>query len=136
MAPTAQDPTFAQGHNVTSFVGSIARTDTAAKTLFTLPANFIPTNVLVAATGNSDAGTTATISVGKSGGSGTEILSSLDVKTAGTGKGSQKPSASGSAVFGITVGTSPYVVTGIYAETGAASANGGPWLVIVEGLAV
>jgi hypothetical protein len=130
-----QDNNFQNGRQVTSYIGSIARTDTAAKTLFTLPAGFIPTNILVAATANSDAGTTATISVGTVGGAQTDFLNAIDVKAAGTGKGSQKPVASGSVWFGVPLAAAK-VVTGIYAETGGASTTGGPWLVIVEGLQV
>lgn len=130
----AQDPLYNGGRRqVMSFVGSIARTDTSAKTLFTLPAGTIPTNILLSATANSDAGTTATVSVGRVGGAQTDFLNAIDVKTAGTGKGSQKPSASGSTLFGVPLAADT-VVTGIYAETGGASTTGGPWIVIVEAL--
>lgn len=134
---TAQDPTFNAGRrSVISFVGSIARTDTSAKTLFTLPAGAIPTNILIAATAPSNAGTTATISVGISGGGATDISgAAIDVKTAGTGGGSQKPSASASTKFGVPLAADT-IVTGIYAETGAASSSGGPWVVLVEALVV
>lgn len=133
---TAQDSTFNGGRrNVVTFVGSVARSDTSAKNLFTLPAGCIPTNILVAATAPSNAGTTATLSAGKSGGTGTEFLNAVDVKTAGTGGGSQKPSASASTLFGVPLAADT-VVTGIYAETGGASNAGGPWLVIIEALVV
>ena len=132
---SGQDNAYQNGRLVTSFVGSVARTDTAAKTLFTLPNGFIPTNVLYAATAPSNAATTATLSVGKSGGTGTEILNAVDVKTAGSGGGSQKPVASASVVFGVAL-TAAYIVTGTYAETGGASNTGGPWTVLVEGLVV
>lgn len=135
MAPIAQDSTFQNGRLVTSYIGSIARTDTTAKTLFALPAGFLPTNILVAATAASDAGTTATISVGTVGGAQTDYLNALDVKTAGTGKGSQKPTGSGSAWFGTPL-AARQVVTGIYAESGGASTTGGPWVLIIEGLQV
>lgn len=132
---TAQDPEYLNGRTVTSFVGSVARTDTSAKTLFTLPAGCIPTNILFAATAPSNAGTTATISVGISGGSGTAFLNAIDVKTAGTGGGSQKPTGSASAQFGVPLAAAT-VVNGVYAETGGASSAGGPWVVIVEALVV
>jgi hypothetical protein len=133
--PVAQDPTFTQGHNTTTFMGSVARTDTSAKTLFTLPAGFIPTNILVAATAPSNAGSTATLSVGRVGGAATDFLNALDIKTAGTGGGSQKPSASASVLFGAPLAAAT-VVTGTYAETGGASSSGGPWIVLIEGLVV
>lgn len=136
MAPSAQDATFAAGHNVTPYIGSIARTDTSAKVLFTLPAGFIPLTIDVSSVAASDAGSTATISVGKSGGTGAELLATYDVKTAAKGKGSNRPDNSGSAAYGASVGTSPYVVTGVYAETGGASTTGGPWVVKIEGIQV
>ena len=130
---TAQDNAFQNGRLVTSFIGSVARTDTTAKTLFTLPVGFIPTNILYVATAPSNAGTTATLSVGKSGGTGVEYLNAVDIKTAGTGGGSQKPTASASTQFGVAL-TAAVTVTGTYAETGGASSSGGPWIVIIEGL--
>lgn len=132
---TAQDGNFQNGRQVTSFVGSVARTDTSAKNLFTLPANCIPTNILLASTAPSNAGTTATLSVGISGGSGTAFLNAVDVKTAGTGGGSQKPTGSASTQFGVPLAAAT-IVTGIYAETGTASSSGGPWIVIIEALVV
>jgi hypothetical protein len=108
-------------------VGSVARTDTSAKTLGALPAGAIITDVTVYSATASNAGTTATLSLGKSGGTGTEYLNGLDVKGA-TGSGKQGPVA---AVLG-AIGSSPVTLTGIYAETGAASTAGGPWLVAVE----
>src|SRR5437763_192000 len=130
----AQDATFNAGRrNVASFVGSIARTDTAAKILFTLPAGCIPTNILLTSTAPSNAGSTATVSVGISGGSGTAFLNAIDVKTAGTGGGSQKPVTSASVQFGVPLAADT-VVNGIYAETGGASNAGGPWIVIIEAL--
>lgn len=131
--PVAQDPLFKAGHNVTTFVGSVARTDTTAKVLFRLPAGSIPTNILVAATAPSNAATTATLSVGTVGGAATDFLNAVDVKTAGTGGGSQKPTGSASTKFGVPLAADTDV-TGTYAETGAASNAGGPWVVIIEAL--
>jgi len=132
----AQDTTFNGGRRIaTSFVGSVARTDTTAKTLFTIPAGCIPTNILVSATAPSNAGTTAVLSVGRVGGAATDFLNAVDIKTAGTGGGSQKPSASASTLFGAPLAADT-VVTGTYAETGGASNAGGPWIVIIEALVV
>jgi len=128
----AQDGTFTR-RSLVAFVGSIARTDTAAKTLFTLPAGCIPLTIAYSATAPSNAGTTATISVGISGGSGTAFLNAVDVKTAGTGGGSQNPAASASTQFGVPLAADT-IVTGIYAETGGASNAGGPWVVVIEAL--
>ena len=112
------------------FVAQIARTDTTAKSLFSLPANSIPLAMSITSPAVSNAGTTATISVGKSGGTGVEILTTLDVKGA-TGSGQQTPVGPAASLFGVSVGTSALVVTGIYAETGAASSAGGPWIVAI-----
>lgn len=135
MPAVAQDAAFKSGHNVTTFIGSVARTDTTAKTLFRLPAGCIPTNILVAATAPSNAGTTATLSVGRVGGAATDFLNALDIKTAGTGGGSQKPTGSASVLFGVALAADTDI-TGTYAETGGASSSGGPWLVIIEAIVV
>lgn len=129
----AQDTAFTSGRFVSSFVGSVARTDTTAKVLFTLPAGAIPTNIFVAATAPSNAGTTATLSVGTVAGAATDFLNAVDIKTAGTGGGSQKPVASASLLFGVPLAAAT-VATGTYAETGGASNAGGPWIVIIEAL--
>lgn len=108
--------------------GSIARTDTVAKNLFILPANAIIDDIIIGSPNNSDAGTSATISVGKTG-TPTFFINALDVKTAATGKG--YPQLSGATapanVYGTTPQTAPLQVVGIYAETGGASTTGGPW---------
>lgn len=109
-----------------ALVGTIARTDTA-KTLGQLPAGAAIIGVTINGTTASDAATTATITVGFSGGSGHEILNGYDVKTAGTGVGQNTPNG---AAFPAVTATK--TVTGIYAETGTASTTGGPWTVVIE----
>lgn len=132
----AQDATFTQGRRTrVPFVGSVARTDTTAKVLFTLPAGCIPVSISFAATAPSNAGTTATLSVGIGGGSATAFLNAVDIKTAGTGGGSQSPTASASTQFGVPLAVDT-VVNGTYAETGGASNAGGPWVVIIEALVI
>lgn len=125
------DGTFASGRQVTTFVGSIARTDTAAKVLFTLPPNAILSRLVISGNAVSNAGTTATLSVGYQGGSQTALVNALDVKGA-TGSGQQFPVGGGQLGSGLTGG----VVTGIYAETGGASNAGGPWNVIADVITV
>lgn len=129
--PLTQDPTFQGPRNLSQFIGSIARTDTTAKPLFTLPAGCIPLKISYSATAPSNAGTTATISVGISGGSATAFLAATDVKTAGTGGGSQNPTASASTQYGVPLAAAS-VVIGTYAETGGASSSGGPWVVVMD----
>jgi len=108
--------------------GTVARTDTSAKNLFKLPANSVITRLWLSGAVASDAGTTATVSVGKTG-SATAYVNAHDVKTAATATGQQVPTTT--AVLG-SVGTATVQVIGTYAETGGASNTGGPWAVYVE----
>lgn len=112
---------------VMSLTNTIARTDTAAKTLGLLPQNAQIVAIHVFVGTSSNAGTTATISVGKSGGTGVEYVNTVDVK------GGQGVIALGTKGGGYgTVGSSSVTVTGIYAETGTASNAGGPFNVAIN----
>lgn len=128
-----QDDSAPNGRNLVAFVGSIARTDTSAKRLFRLPAGSIPVALQYSSPAASDAGTTATISVGQSGGTGTEYLATQDVKTAGTGRGQQFPAGPSATLLG-AIQASAVDVTGVYAESGTASTTGGPWVVTILAL--
>jgi len=108
---------------------TIARTDTSAKNLFRLPAYARPIRLSIFGTAASDAGTTATISVGKTG-ANTHFLNGHDVKTSSSGAGQVHPN--GATNLDAVVGTSDIQVTGIYAETGSASTAGGPWTVVID----
>ncbi len=122
------DGTFASGKLAVKFVGTVARTDTTAKNLFTLPADAELVSLHYYAGAASNAGTSATLSVGESGGSATAYINAADVKTAGTGAGQVFPNAQSMGA----VGTSAVTVDGTYAETGTASSSGGPWTVVAE----
>jgi F0F1-type ATP synthase membrane subunit c/vacuolar-type H+-ATPase subunit K len=106
--------------------GTVARTDTAAKNLFTLPANAVIVAIRLYGAVASDAVTTATVSVGKSG-SATAYLNAADVKGGGVGV----LSTGAKATLG-SIGSSAVVVQGIYAETGGASSTGGPWTCFID----
>lgn len=106
---------------VSSKFGTIARTDTTAKALFTLPAGAIVVGVESYWNTNSDAGTTATFSVGISGGSGTAFVNAVSCKT-----GNNTRNFHSSANLYAAAGATDTVITGIYAETGTASTTGGP----------
>lgn len=122
------DITVDSGGRVQKVVaGTIARTDTSAKTLGTIPSNAVLTGISVYGAAASDAASTATISVGYSGGTGVEILNGYDVKTAGTGLGQTFPNAGK-----LPVVSAAKTITGIYAETGSASSTGGPWTVVLS----
>lgn len=116
------------GYNQFSLVGSIARTDTSAKVLGHLPKDAIITGVTIYSPTVSNAGTTATITVGYSGGSGHEILNGMDVKGS-TGSGQQNPTTATGLNSQLTA---DQTVIGVYAETGTASSAGGPWMVSIE----
>lgn len=113
-------------HATQTLRSTIARTDTAAKLLGTLPLNAVVVGLRVLGAAVSNAGTTATIGVGTTT-AANEILSGFDVKGS-TGAGQQVP-AGVAGGFGAQGGATIY---GKYAETGAASSSGGPWTVEVD----
>ena len=108
-------------------VVQVVRTDTARFNAFVLPKGAVIAGVYVLGATASDAGTSATITVGTST-AGTEILNSFNAKTnygyqpAGT--------AAGSAIGTQLAADTLY--NAVYAESGTASTAGGPWLVKVE----
>lgn len=123
---------------VQTYRGFISRTDTTAKDLFTLPKNARTLFFLIWGNAASNALTTATISLGKKGGTGSEYLSGYDVKTAASGNGMTLPNLQ--LLMGYNAAATPVdtaklttdtTITGTYAETGAASTLGGPWTVEV-----
>ena len=114
------------GKTVSAKVATVARTDTTAKNLFTLPANAIPIGVYIVSPLVPNNVDTATVSVGKTG-SNTYFVNAADVKTAA----GQLPCAA-AAHLGSSVGTSEIQVVGIYAETGTASSTGGPFTVVMS----
>lgn len=121
---------------VQTYRGFITRTDTVAKDLFTLPKNSRLLFFLVWGNAASDAATTATIKLGKKGGTGAEFLAAYDVKTAASGNGMTLPNAqllmgynTASPNVDVAKQSVDVTVTGTYAETGTASTTGGPWTI-------
>lgn len=104
---------------VESKTRSVTRTMTAATALMTLPKGSRIIGIVFGGVA-SDAGTTATVSVGTTVGGPTEFLNARDVKTAGTGTGNFWISDHNAA----SVLSTDTVVYGLYAETGTASAAG------------
>ena len=108
-------------------VVQVVRTDTARFNAFVLPKGAVIAGVYVLGATASDAGTSATITVGTST-AGTELLNAFNAKTnygyqpAGT--------AAGSAIGTQLAADTLY--NAVYAESGTASTAGGPWLVKVE----
>lgn len=122
--------TLQPGQIQKAVVGTVARTDTAAKTLGTLPANATLIGITIQSAAGSNAGTTAALSLGFASGTGTEILNGASVLGA-AGAGQNAPN---SAVLGQpgSLASAAQTLTGKYAETGTASTAGGPWLVVAE----
>jgi hypothetical protein len=119
---------------VASKIATVARTDTAAKNLFKLPPFSQVLDVSVMSGAVSNAGTTATLSIGKTG-SNTFFVNALDVKGA-TGSGKTRPTVGASSLATNLSSTADTQVVGIYAETGTASSAGGPWTVQVDYIVV
>ena len=114
----------------TKFI-SIARTDTTAAIKAYLPKDAFIVGMYVIGGTASDAGTSASISVGTTSTSN-ELLATYDVKTAATGEGY---SAVGAAAVGSAFATrltADTAIYGKYEEAGIASTAGGPWIVKIE----
>lgn len=111
---------------------TVARTDTTAKNLFTIPKGAIPTALRVYSTTASNAASTATLSIGKTG-TAAHYLSAFDIKTTGTGSGLQDlDKAVPLNLFVVGSATASLQIIGTYAETGTASTTGGPWTVEMD----
>jgi hypothetical protein len=104
------------------------RTMTTATNALVLPKDAQVIGLSIVGAAVSNAGTTATLSIGKVGGNGHDYLNAYDVKGA-TGAGQQVPTSATLPATALTVDTQ---VTVTYAETGTASTSGGPWLVVLE----
>lgn len=112
---------------VSTKLATIARTDTSAKNLFILPINAQIVDVTIWVGTASNAGTTATVSVGKTG-NNTFFINGQDVK--GT-SGKIRPTGPSNLFTALSTSATTQIV-GIYAETGAASNTGGPFVVQVD----
>jgi hypothetical protein len=105
---------------------AVARTMTAGTQVATLPKG--SRIMMFTITGTpSDAGTTATLSVGSSA-TATEYVNGYDVKTAANGRFSVLPSAGSAAFGGVLTADAPIFVK--YGETGGAS-TAGSWVLTI-----
>lgn len=114
----------------------VSRTDTTAFEAVYWPKGTIISGVYVIGQTASDAGTTATISVGTNPGTTNEALAAFDVKGA-TGKGYNPAGAFAGTSMGVVNASQAGNTTDVkllakYTETGGASTTGGPWLVKIE----
>ena len=128
-------PNFPRGRSVVAFTGSVARTDTTAKDLFTLRAGDIPLRVSMFGTAASDASVNARISIGSTG-NVAYFAAGLDVKSTALtsgGLGQSFPSSATNLMVPLAFDTT---VQATYAEAGTASTTGGPWVVVMEVLTV
>lgn len=112
-------------------IGSLARTDTAAKELFGLPKDSLIVGIYVIGAVASDAASSATIGIGTTT-SANELMTGYDVKTAATGEGYNPAGAAAVGTALCSKQTADVPVYGIYAESGTASTTGGPWYIKVE----
>lgn len=131
MASVSLSPlTGARDVQVKSF--SVSRTDTTAALKAQLPAGSVPIAFIINGTTASDAGTSATLSLGSTT-SANEYVNGYDVKTngasaallpaiGGIGAASAAPSLPRGGVVKLYA---------IYAETGTASTAGGSWTIDV-----
>lgn len=109
-----------------STVASITRSMTAATELMWIPKNATILEMTLIGTA-SNAGTTATLSIGNSG-SGTAYVNARDVKTAATGTGCMPLTLAVDTSAALTADTK---ITATYAETGTAS-SAGAWKLVVH----
>lgn len=130
MASTT-DTTFSQGRKETSFYVQVTRSNTSnTASGVVIPAGFVPTGVRVSSPTASNAGTSATISVGSTNSTTGVFVSALDVK-GNAGIGVAYPSTVAAASVALPADTP---ITVQYAEGGTASTAGGPWDVAIQGL--
>lgn len=109
---------------------TINRTDTSAVVKCVIPGDATIVDIRVYTATASDAGTTATISVGIPG-TNTYFLNTVDVKTAAGKIGVTSKAANLMNLENIPVSTD-IQINGIYAESGTASTTGGPFYITVE----
>lgn len=119
---------FRDTRGVSSKTITIARTNTTAFEALKIPKGSRILAIVSNSTLESNAQTTATISVGTTA-TANEWISAADVKTTASGKGSVLLNGTGTpGGVPLTVDATIYAK---YAETGTASTTGGPWRVTI-----
>jgi hypothetical protein len=119
------------GNVIQAKTGTAARTDTAAKTLFTLPSQAMVTGILGFGTA-SNATTTAIVTFTATElGTGTATtLGTVDVKAAGVATSGSLASLAGIAML---KQATAYAISATYSETSAsASSAGGPYTFVLS----
>ena len=133
---TINDTTYPSGRSPVEYSFTVSRSQTSnAPVGLILPSGWVTTGTRVGGNVASNAGTSAVIAVGSTGGASNatvstagEFISAYDVKSNG-------------AIFAIpstvkALGTTlsvPAPLTAFYQESGTASTTGGPWTVVISG---
>ena len=119
-----------KGNVIQAKTGTVARTDTSAKSLFTLPGQAMPTGILVFGAA-SNAATTAIITfTSTAAGTSTAVtLGTADVKAAGVATSGSLASLAGIAML---KSAAAQTIKATYSETGGASSAGGPYTAVLS----
>lgn len=112
-------------------VVKVLRTDTTAFVGAWLPKDAVITGMYVVGQVASNAGDSASISVGTTA-TANELLATYDVKTAATGEGYNPAGAAAVGTAFMEKLTADKPVYAKYVEAGTASDAGGPWYVKIE----
>jgi len=125
--PTGPTALIPASKDLFAKVFSVSRTDTVSSTKVVLPAGSSVLEISKNGSSNSDAATTATVSVVISDNTGAiSTGTAVDVKTTGaTTAHVQMPNLPNIEPVPLT---GDLRITAVYAETGAGSTTGGPWL--------
>ena len=111
---------------------TVARTDTVAKNIGALPAGVIIVEITILTSAGSNAGTTATLSLGSTSGAPTNIVNVQNVLVAAGTVIYPTSTLNPTVTFGNIISkTADTQLWGIYAETGTASTSGGPWTFLI-----
>lgn len=135
MASLASTQQYPSGRQQTAYTIQLQRNLAVASNYVespvAIPAGFTPTSLRVIGTAASNAGTSASLSIGSGGYASTNFVSALDVKSGLGSVGQALPSSA--LLIGAPL---PFdtVLTATYTESGTASTAGGPWSVILEGI--
>lgn len=134
----ATRPGMSVGSLTPPAVGSVTKivevktSDTTAFDAFVLPRGARLCGAYIISSTASDAGTSATISMGSNPGTTNEVFNGYDVKTAASGAGYNTIPGSKMGSGWTTPAANDIMIKAKYTEAGTTSTTGGPWLVKVE----
>lgn len=131
IAPYGPSPTSPTSKDLVCKAFGVQRSDTTTSVKCAIPADATIISISLWITAVSNAGTTATLSVGIPG-TPTYFINAADVKTAAGRPVLGTNLANLFQLENIPLGASDIQITATYAETGTASTAGGPFYVLVE----